>query len=390
MSQNSRANRTHRPAHVLTALTAGRSLRFDEDSGQIYQERVCKVGSVASKWIYKARGSVPGHRLEEKGASSLESAAMRSVLANIPNITPEALRYIPRELGERIWELLVRSELDCFHAWRTFIAAYREEEKGSFNYRRQYILDLANPLNAYIKSITSSIWITYLTLSDIEFTRVELLNISDLTNLGALKIDNHCFTREDTSPGVDDSIVRAWGRAAADTGAFTKLRVLMLRNQPDITGRSLEYLNYFPALTIYNVPGCALSVALDEKAHSMGWGLYTGKHLIKALRKDKKAGRTMVLSMSRIFREAGSLCISNQNISETQRIDSLPVLDFAIGRQANYVWETVCFQRLALALPSENKAGDGLEKEEEPPPTKKRKMRTSKQQSFEDTLLGFG
>lgn len=110
----------------------------------------------------------------------------------------------------------------------------------------------------YINPITSTAFefITHLTIAGgASFSASELFTLSRLKNLGVLEIIQPQDSQEAAVfPRVTDSIVREWSSQVAG-GAFPCLRVLRIWGEDFTTHRSLEYVNRFPALSIYDVAG---------------------------------------------------------------------------------------------------------------------------------------
>ncbi|KAF2157422.1 hypothetical protein K461DRAFT_317523 [Myriangium duriaei CBS 260.36] len=72
------------------------------------------------KWLYSCRGS--DFRLEEtpQQVDSLQTIAVRSMLRNLDSLTPELLVPLPESIKKRIWNAIVRSELDSIKAIQLF------------------------------------------------------------------------------------------------------------------------------------------------------------------------------------------------------------------------------------------------------------------------------
>ncbi|KAI9723668.1 MAG: hypothetical protein M1812_000968 [Candelaria pacifica] len=403
----SRLLRIRRPFDPIAAAAEDSTVRFDEASGQVYTE-VTVGGKIDADWAWRSRGSNRfSEYYHEQGTASLEATAMRSVLANIGSITAEALEYVPWHIARNIWAKIGRSgeprELDSFHAWRAFATVYHKEGDSSLLYHRQSIIKPSIALEQYMKTVTSQEidWITYLSISNVAFTRTELIKLSKLVNLGALDILGSTGLCRATS-SVEDSVVRAWSTVAAEGGAFSKLRVLILRNHRDITPRSLEYLNCFPSLTLYKVSGCSISFLDDEEVKSSGWSCSSGKELLEALSRDKGMAHSWDTPIHACFRRAGNLKSGVSEVAEAERINSLPVLNFRIGPTAGEDLFTslshhaiLCFQRQQPQI-EEAPLDGGLKRKEQESETalsqapKKRKMKVSKHQKFEELLKGFG
>ncbi|KAI9777714.1 MAG: hypothetical protein M1839_008633 [Geoglossum umbratile] len=406
----SKSLRIRAPIDPIAAEYA--SLKYDEDSGNLYTETYAKPTSASAlHWTWKARGksgSAAGRQDGAKGAPSLESLAMKCVLENLSGITMDVLRWVPWRIGERIWKEIVRAQLDSFHIWRVFVTVYHEEEEMTFTYHRQSIIRPCIPLAGYITPIVSEpcYWITHLTISNVIFSRTELVNLSKLVNIGALDILASPRYPQTSLDTMEDGIVRAWSRATREEGAFSKLRVLMLRYHTEITPRSLEYINSFPSLMLYNVTGCSITAKSEDKAHKLGWTCETGKDLLEALQRDKEMARSWDLPIHAYFRRAGALEALDQSKAKTvECIDKLPVLNFRIGPNASEDLFTnllssdmLFFQRLPpdeIDAASEGEAGKKCgpgngRSSSSSPPLKRRKLRVSKHKNFEELLKEFG
>jgi hypothetical protein len=274
-------------------------------------------------------------------------------------------------------------------------------------YHRQSIIRPCIPLDGYVTPIVSESfhWITHLSISNVMFSRTELVNLSKLVNIGALDILASPRYPQTSLDTMEDGIVRAWSRAATEEGAFSKLRVLMLRYHTEVTPRSLEYINCFPSLMLYNVTGCSITTKSEGKAHKLGWTCEAGKDLLEALQRDKEMARSWDLPIHACFRRAGVLAALDQSkVEPVRRIDKLPVLNFRIGPNAaedlfaNLLnSDMLFFQRLPpddIGAVSESEAGKkgGPENErsESSPPLKKRKLKVSRHKNFEELLKEFG
>jgi hypothetical protein len=101
------------PAPIDPIAAEYANLKYDQGSGNLYTETYAKPTSAsASQWARKAcgkSGGAIGRRDRPKGAPSLESLAMKSVLENLSGITEDVLRWVPWRIGERIWKEIVRA-----------------------------------------------------------------------------------------------------------------------------------------------------------------------------------------------------------------------------------------------------------------------------------------
>lgn len=114
------------------------------------------------------------------------------------------------------------------------------------------ILEPNMKLGEYTKHLESPSfnWITFLSVSHITCSRTDLIKICDLANLGVLTIGEKVHAPD---IGLDDSVIRSWGRIAANSDKFSSLRVLNCRAQRGVTPKVFEHLNQFPALSSFNV-----------------------------------------------------------------------------------------------------------------------------------------
>ncbi|MCJ1300130.1 hypothetical protein MMC08_002924 [Hypocenomyce scalaris] len=254
----------------------------------------------------------------------------------------------------------------------------------------------------YVKPVTSLSfnWITFLTLGNITCSRADLVNISRLTNIGALAIGK-AVSIGDT--GLDDSIVRAWSRAATENGAFSMLRVLVCRSQKEITPRSFAYFNQFPALALFAVDHCNIGPRDKEQALSLGWKYRTGKDLSGFLMDGGLTDHKWDSTMHASFRCGGVFCLEDLTAEGVEAIDSLPVLHLSLGGAPPDAALDIqtdermrCFQRVSrqVTVPViqntvvKRPMSEAVQMSGQP--RKKPTVRASKQQNFDDLLSGFG
>ena len=206
------------------------------------------------------------------------------------------------------------------------------------------------PLGLYVKPLSSPSfhWIVHLSILDVTYSRAELFSLSKLVNIGALSIGS---SRSGSS--IEDRIIRAWARAATETGAFSMLRVLILKAQKDITPQSFVYLNQFPSLTLFNTEDCNLGPKTKAEALALGWKYRTGKRLTDFLVNGGLTNASWDSIMHASFRQAGSLTADRMGKEAIEAIDSLPVLHFCLGcppKEAALELKTAegmrCFQRV--------------------------------------------
>jgi hypothetical protein len=131
------------------------------------------------------------------------------------------------------------------------------------------IQTVKSPLDVYAKPLTSKNleFLTSLSLTA-PFTIPELVKLSSVTNLAVLDI---VAPQPQTSTGVSDRLIRAWHLAVKEQGAFPVLRILRLWNHQDVTAKSLEYIDIFPALAIFDVKGCNVAISATPRNKLPNW-----------------------------------------------------------------------------------------------------------------------
>jgi len=174
-----------------------------------------------------------------------------------------------------------------FHSWKILSKVLHKEEDvtlGMFHYSK-VIKYPKSPLQAYIKPLISKTFDFITSLSiHINCPVVELVRLAKISNLGILEIINPDPGQE-TPSGVGDIVLRAWSREAREIGAFSVLRILRLWNHEDLTGRSLQHIQSFPALALFDVSGCGINK--DDKmvleAEKLGWVTIPSTDLLDVL-----------------------------------------------------------------------------------------------------------
>ncbi|KAI4245727.1 MAG: hypothetical protein L6R40_002255 [Gallowayella cf. fulva] len=249
----------HKVAGSANQRTMPPAQGFDPDSGQVYVERTCRAAPMTPNWTWKTRGtikSVTKYTKAGSGCASLRDTSIRRFLANSFYLTPETLGPLPSHLKRQLWLEIKRNELDSLRNWKVFAAAFANDTEldESFEGKKLTLPDSAPILAEYTRHISSPslTWITFLTLTSLSCTRTNLIQVSRLTNLGMLTIGTSDPVYD---TGLEDNVVRAWGRAASEAGAFTKLRILVCRSQFNMTSKVFTYLQHLPALDMLLLDG---------------------------------------------------------------------------------------------------------------------------------------
>ena len=196
---------------------------------------------------------------------------------------------------------------------------------------KQHVISRPNmKLPNYIKPVTSPSfdWITFLTLSNVTCSRTDLIQISQLTNIGALTVGPAVQAPD---IGLDDSLSRIWGRTAVTSNAFSMLRVLNCRSQREITPRAFEHFNQFPALATFNAEDCKLGPQEKPMALQHGWKYRTGKYLSDWLVKGGTTGAGWDSIVHACFRLGGAFSMEALTVEGVAVVDALAVLHLSLG-----------------------------------------------------------
>lgn len=242
-------------------------------------------------------------------------------------------------------------------------------------------------------------WVTFLTLSNVTCSRIDLIQISQLTNLGVLTIGANVNAEEQ---GFDESIIRSWSRIATTSKAFSALRVFNCRSQKYITPRVFELLNVFPALSLFNVEDSGIGPKDKKRANSLGWKYRTGLELSDWLSKGETTGAGWDSILHASFKLARPFSISALSAEGVEAIDTLPVFHLCLGgappaavvdatsnrsQQSFQLVKTGIGKPMDAAIPSKRLAGHAQPASRTA--LKKPMMRKSKQQDIQSLLMGF-
>ncbi|KAL2045496.1 hypothetical protein N7G274_001924 [Stereocaulon virgatum] len=388
-------------SHLYNNVQHKGNTHFD-DSGQVFTEKTCPAGPMTADWVWKTRGSsrqARFHRSMGPGCSSLFDMAIRSALDNSSDITAESLQGLPWDVAGLLWQRIIAAQVDSVNVWKAFASAYPHEADTALKSKYHAIPDPDMGLFDYIKPMTSPSfsWITFLTLSNIGCSRATLIQVSQLVNLGNLTLGPGIQAPD---IGIDDSIIRNWGRLAAESNAFSLLRILHVRQQKEITSRVFTHFNQFPALVLFNVEGCNLGSQEIATAQQHGWKYKTGIEMCNRLVKCSARGPNWNSIVHDCFRLGGDLSAEKLTDESLPAANDLPVFHLSIGdagrgglMDATGCQSMRCYYRTTKEHreDSERLAKKRLLTETKAKvPHKKPTVRASKHQNMEDLLTDFG
>ena len=290
--------------------------------------------------------------------------------------------------------------MDSLQTWKAFVAAYQIEAVASLRNRHQVIENVNLSLRNYVQPLSSPSfdWITFLTLSNVICSRTDLIQVSQLPNIGALTIGPN-VQAEDVA--FDDSIVRSWARIASTSKAFNVLRVLSFRSQKHITSRIFPHLNCFVALAVLNAEGCSLSSEHKPFALDHGWKYRVGKELSNCLVKHGSERPDWDSTMHASFQLGGTYSLEALTAEGLDAINGLPRLHLSVGAVPQAAAVNVAgngnmksFHRARISPQECPTVVSMLSKrpvsQSHVSASKKPTIRASKQQNIEDFLMGFG
>ncbi|KAI4213497.1 MAG: hypothetical protein LQ351_003998 [Letrouitia transgressa] len=210
------------------------------------------------------------------------------------------------------------------------------ENEKSLKSKMKRILEPRWSLETCLKPFASPLlqWITFLTLTDLICTRAELVQISSLKNLGILTIGQGV---EAPDIGLEDVVIRAWSRAAAEAGAFSRLRVFILDSQPRVTAKVFTYLDRFPSLGLFVVQDSIKEIDIecfrDPQSH---WKYLEGSWFPDASKACDRHNRNHIWTLvyNSCFRDDGTFDIERIipiEENEPYSAQDTPVIDLRIG-----------------------------------------------------------
>ncbi|KAL8757231.1 MAG: hypothetical protein Q9199_002378 [Rusavskia elegans] len=309
---------------------------FDSETGQVYMESTCRAGSMAPDWTWKTRRSLESSikRLDHAGpgSASLRDISIRTVLANTFNLTPDMMETLPLHLTRQLWLETKSSQLDSLRTWKIFASLFAKQRSDRLENKTLVLSESSMGLIECIRHIDSPSFhfITFLSLSDFSCSRSDLIHLSRLTNLGMLTI----IARDSSWVSLEDSIVRAWGRAASESGAFSRFRILVCRFQTYFTGRVFTYFQDFPALDMVLLDQCRVFKGLTDQATKHKW--HAKEH--SRLRRDAVELPAWKDIYSGLFKKGALFDIEAIHKPFENDKDLEPILDVSLGPKFAGLW----------------------------------------------------
>ncbi|TIA25494.1 hypothetical protein D6C81_01698 [Aureobasidium pullulans] len=249
----------------------------DPDSGLSWNETILSGPTSLSKqmneFMNKSIGLSPllESKSDETGAGSLEDMAVRCLLGNLDALVKESLEGVPGLVAKRIWERIVRNNLQTLRLWQLFTIICSDDPPSPTHttITRHHI-----PLSLVIPAIDSPsfAYLTSLTLVDqIADSTASLPLLSTLSNLISLHIIGASTSSAQTSM-ITDSTLRLWSKRAIHQNGFPRLKMLFLRFQFGVTEIGLGELAGFKELGICVTSRCGVKIKEAKKiVKGVGW-----------------------------------------------------------------------------------------------------------------------
>ncbi|KAL1854181.1 hypothetical protein Plec18167_000099 [Paecilomyces lecythidis] len=310
-------------------------------TGQTYAERLLAPPvsfSNGPSWVHESPYLYKD--FEEKspvGVSRLKELAMKRVLSDQRNLTPELFAHVPWDIAHEMWQCLGRSGKQTMYMWKLFATAYQAEFRKVSQYRSMKIGFPMMPVQDYLGLVNDDglNWGVTLFLSTIYARTPDLVGISRIKNLVALDVSTPLHPSFDTpdetltAVALNDRIIRTWCELVRNSCAFRSLRVLRLTHQDDVSETLFEYLAVFPCLRMLIVQDCKSLGNGSSKAFAERYGWEVRSEPPGQLEDYQEMEDSD--SIYRLYQE--TIALTDQEANPGARdlaVDTL-ILDFEIG-----------------------------------------------------------
>ena len=130
---------------------------------------------------------------------------------------------------------------------------------------------LQHPTDYFLDMNSSNFaWLTDLQIKDVALSAAQLKQLAVVVNLQTLQIC-HTTDKEHHQAVLNDEVLSNWAFRAQNEGAFTVLKLILLRRIPGVTSKSLGLLRSFPILETFIVEDTSISSRHQAIARSHGW-----------------------------------------------------------------------------------------------------------------------
>ncbi|KAL9107149.1 MAG: hypothetical protein Q9227_007929 [Pyrenula ochraceoflavens] len=291
---------------TLPHQTSSKTHKYDKDSGIVYTESLVTATPTSLDWTgnYATPSLVKPRLPHACGAASLLNTAKAVLARHMRWLTTEHLEAIPWIIGAQLWDEIVASRTESFHAWRVFATAYPEE--FAVDSTKRFFMKIPAPglpmgdyyagLNASSSILGSTAYLVALRIAPKATSVADLVALAKIKNLAVLELTDPPpgLIPEESRSMFDERIMRAWAEMAVESRqgrAFRELRVLLLGRQHEVSGRWLfKYLQRFPKLGRIVLTDCEglhqrNRAEWEELGKEHGWRARSAKKSVKRMRR---------------------------------------------------------------------------------------------------------
>ena len=223
---------------------------FDQENGLVYTEKIMKVNDHTSCFKSHYRTSklrLPKH--PKRGTRSLVDTAKTTLFRNTDKLDASSLQGLPQAIIEQLWKWANDCNAASFHVWQVFARTNRLKVP---DIKERRITCMRPACLAPVANDANMAWLVHLVIRDVDMDTDDAISIWQIPNLQAIHVRGSRSKQE----LVSDRILGAWASAATDLGAMSKLELIFIDGQRDITPHSLQYQGRFPALQLFTVFRC--------------------------------------------------------------------------------------------------------------------------------------
>lgn len=242
---------------------------FDQENGLVYTERIMKANDHTS--CFQSKRFVPFVKApphSQRGTRSLVDTAIITLFGNTDLLDASSLQSLPQAVIEQLWEWANDCKAVSLHVWQVFA---RTNHVKVHDIKGRRITCMRPACLAPVANDANMAWLVHLTIRDVAMDTDDAISIWQIPNLQAIYIQGSGTKQE----LVSDRILRAWASAATDSAAMSKLELMFIDGQREITPHCLQYLSQFPALKLFTAFKCGQDwIKAFGRAQSLaGWSL---------------------------------------------------------------------------------------------------------------------
>lgn len=249
---------------------------FDRNSGVVYHEAVVGLHSCPDLYRHRLRCISSAVPSQTRGSNTLVDMARRRFARTLTARSTDYIKEVlPEQMAEKLWEWLVRNGAASLSAWKVFAAT------GYFGSGHTKVLSLSCTRQqclhfAVLRADMS--WLTDLTIGGEGLSGDSLASIPRLCNLRTFHLRLDGRPSREAQALLSDRTLRAWAADASERNALSKLEMIVVDEQTDITISVLQYLNGFPSLGTFATRKCGIDAreevtrrVIAGESQRVGW-----------------------------------------------------------------------------------------------------------------------